>query len=570
MLATLGVLVLGILLASTSAHAALTSPTAGGVYRGDVPFNEDTGGIVHSNLTPADVPNVTSLNTQTKLDLSAGGTFFGSQLGCSSKSTAASNATNPLKGLSLADTATQGNFTITRDADNVVVFTQNHLSNQDWLAAPTPDAAQPYGGTWLTAGMPAGFYTARSYKRDIRRGDPSAAVLATDTDAQKAAKRNALSTCRINGLTSVNDQLVSTVQFEYRPWEQRFKDVLQTAGGVDFNLNSSREFQITLRGGRQSTIKNAPSAFTVVKLPTDSALLLPPDPSVCASNPAACVPPTPPECSSNPSACTARFVMINYSGGEGDSMLGFFDLETRAFIASATVQGSTSILKSAGSADAQLLDLKSQLYAAAAAQGINAAQLSALTLSNVSGGTQTKLSLDEGLEQLASTGLMDGQTVRGGPAVNAGVLIHLILGTWRGTAAGPYTVSGMALTLPALAGLPALPALPAPATSYGPLVDNLVATGGLGVRQVHAAGYTGGQHIYALAAGIEPSTPKLVYIPTNTGTITDKSIDFVGVPLSITQGGTCTPAGVCAGLAILVGGGAAVYDNPLTLPPLLP
>ncbi len=365
------------LLAAPSAQAALTAPAAGGVYRGDAPFNEDTGGRIRSALTPADTPNVTSLNTQTKLDQSAGGILFGSNAGCLVKGNGLfnSNVTNLLRTLANADTATRSSLVITRDADGAVVFSQQHLSNQDFLAAPAPSAAQPFDGTWLTAGAKAGMYTARSTKRDIVRGDPNAPVLATDTDAQKAAKRNALSTCRINASTSTTpdpDVVVSTVHFEYRPWEQRFKDMLQTAGGIDFNLGSSREFQLTLRGGCQSAVKDAPGAFTVVKLPTDGGLVLPSDPSACSADVAACLPPTPPDCASRPAACVDRLVVLNYSD-DSDQVLGFFDLETRAFAAYVKIGGSQAVLKSLGSADAQVAELKQQLIAAAAPLGIDAA-----------------------------------------------------------------------------------------------------------------------------------------------------------------------------------------------------
>ncbi len=561
------------LLGAPNAHAALTAPQAGGVYRGDVPFNEDTGGRMRSALTPADTAGVSSLDTQQKLDQSAGGLLFGSRTGCLVKGNGLfnSNVTNPLKDLTDADTATQSSVVITRDADGAVVFSQRHASNQDFLATPAPSSAQPFGGTWLTAGAPAGMYTAVSTKRDVVRGDPNAAVLATDSAAQKAAKRNALNTCRLNSSTSATpnpDVVVSTVHFEYRPWEQRFRDTLQAAGGIDFNLKSSREFQLTLRGNRQSVIKNAPEAFTVVKLPTDGGLLLPADPAACAADVAACLPPTPPDCASRPAACSDRLVVLNHSDAS-DQVLGFFDLETRAFVAYVKVGASQAVLKSVGEADAQVLALKQQLIEAAAPLGIDAARVSALKVSSVSGGTQTALSLDQGLEQLASSGMADGTTVQGAPSVQAGVVVHTILGGYTGTAAGPYTVSGTT-TVPAVAGAPALPALPAPLTAYGPLIDKLVGTSGVGVREVRASRYSGGRHVYAAAAGVEPTDPKLLYLPTETGTISDASIGFVGAPLMITQGGICNAQGACVGLAFLVGAGAALFDSPVTLPPLVP
>ncbi len=582
----------GLLTGATCAHGALTAPTNGGVYRGDVPFNEDSGGRSRSALTPADTAGgPTTLDSQPELDASAGfitpaiPPFIPNPIpgGCLSKSSASSNATNPLRTLPASDTTAQSYTTITRNTDSAQVMRADHLSNQTLIILqtnpPTPQAweNQPYGGTWLTAGAQAGVYTARSYKRDIVRGDPNAPVLGSDTPTQKANKRNAIATCRINAATTANDELVSTVQFEYRPWEQRFKDTLNNAGGVDFNLNSSREFQFRMRDGRESTIKDAPQAFTVIKMPTDAGLVLPPDPSVCVANPAVCTPTTPQQCESAPGSCEDRLVIINYTGnkaanGDTQNLFGLFDLDSRAFVAYARMGNSVVILKSLGQVDADVLALKQQLSTEAAKLGINAAQLSKMQLSYVGGGTTTKLSLDEGLEFLTQTGRPNGATIIGGPAVEAGVVIHTIIGTYTGlplSTSGPYSVYGSALTLPPLTGLPALPALPAPLTAYGPLVEGLLAAGGVGVRQIKASGYTGGSHIYALAAGLEPATQKLLYIPTDAATITDKSIDFVGVPLVMLNGGSCNVLGQCAGLGILTGAGVALYDSPVTIPPLL-
>ncbi len=577
------------LLASSSAHAALTAPVDGDVYRGDVPYFEDQGGRSRSNLTPADVPGAgSSLDSQAELDASAGfitpaiPPFIPNPIpgGCLSKSGASSNAANPLRTLPASATTAQGFVTITRNADNQVVHSDNHLSNQTLIILqtnpPTPQAwePQPFGATWQTAGNAAGFYTARSYKRDIVRGDPNAPVLGTDTNAQKAAKKNAIATCRINSSTVANDVLVSEVTFEYRPWEQRFKDTLNNAGGVDFNLNSAREVQFQWRDGRQSTIKNAPDAFSVYKLPKNGGLILPQDPAPCVADLASCLPPNVPQCTSNPASCEDRLVVINYRpAGDNQHVVGLFDLQSRAFVAYTRIGNAVVVLKSLGGFDAQALALKQQLITEAAKLGINAAQLSAMQLSYVGGGTTTKLSLDEGLEFLTQTGRPNGATVLGGPAVQAGVVIHTIIGSYKGlplSTSGPYSVFGTGLTLPPLTGLPALPALPAPLTSYGPLVEGLLASGGLGLRHIKAAGYTGGAHIYALAAGLEPATEKLLYIPTDADTISDKSIDFVGVPLVLINGGACNLVGQCVGLGILTGAGAALYDSPVTIPPLLP
>ena len=165
----------------------------------------------------------------------------------------------------------------------------------------------------------------------------------------------------------------------------------------------------------------------------------------------------------------------------------------------------------------------------------------------------------------------DGSTIQGGPAVTAGVIVHAILGTYKGAPdrapTGPYKVYGSAMTVPAVPSA-TVPALPAPLTSYGPLVQSLIQTGGLGLRQVQAKNYTGGQHIYALAAGIEPKVAKLLYIPTDAATITDKSIDFVGIPLAVVNGGLCNANGDCAGIGVLTGAGASLYDSPVAIPPL--
>ena len=195
-----------------------------------------------------------------------------------------------------------------------------------------------------------------------------------------------------------------------------------------------------------------------------------------------------------------------------------------------------------------------------------------MQLSYVGGGTTTKLSLDEGLEFLTQTGRPNGATIIGGPAVEAGVVIHTIIGTYTGlplSTTGPYTVYGSALTLPPLTGLPALPALPAPLTAYGPLVEGLLAAGGVGVRQIKAASYTGGRTSTRWRRGWSRRRRSCSTSRPMRRTITDKSIDFVGVPLVMLNGGSCNVLGQCAGLGILTGAGAALYDSPVTIPPLL-
>ncbi len=572
-LAVVGLFLVG----STSAQAALTAPADGAVYRGDVPFNEDTGGRMVNKLTVADVPGVSSLSTQAKIDASTGYYLSGSGANCLSTSAAAANLANPLRTLPAADKATKTRITVTRNSDNQVVYDQTRDSNQnsDFVSLltiafggdtpntnpPQPWKPQPYSGTWLTNGQQAGMYTLRSATRDVVRGDPNAAVLPTDSATVKAGKKNNISTCAIR-------DSVESRTFEYRPWEQRFKDTLQNSGGVDFNLKSSREVQWNLRNGVQSTIKNSPESFTVVKLPTNASIVLPPDPSVCSPNPQACLPPAP-DCDSDPT-CKDRLVVINYKeDASGQSLLGFFDLQSRMFVAAAKVGNNTAILKSAGLLDPQILALKSQLATEAAKYGISMAQLSAMKVRYISQNKEISLSLDEGLEQVVSTG-MDGATIKGGPAVSAGVITHLVTGAYKGTAGGPYKVFGSALTAPPIANAPEIPALPAPLTSYGPLVQGLLQNGGLGLRQVKGKDYQSGQHIYSLALGLEPAIDKLLYLPGDAATVSDKSIDFVGVPLAIAQTGACNTSGDCVGFGLLLGAGAALYDSPVEIPALLP
>ena len=107
--AVVAVAVTGLLAGATGAHGALTAPTNGAVYRGDVPFNEDTGGRSRSALTPADTAGGPStLDTQPELDASAGLHHAGDPAVPPEPESgrlpleehaASSNATNPLRKL---------------------------------------------------------------------------------------------------------------------------------------------------------------------------------------------------------------------------------------------------------------------------------------------------------------------------------------------------------------------------------------------------------------------------------------------------------------------------------------
>ena len=416
---------------------------------------------------------------------------------------------------------------------------------QPLVPQPPPGNSNYRGGPWTTsaslAGRPAGIYT-------------------VTTTIENKYKNGLLGACTTGsatiGSTSstavTNGPIIESFQFEYRPWQQQFNDFFG-GGSVRFNI-TPEEFTYTVGGAAGPLVKGTAgaSAMSFYALPDAASYALPADPASCAVDPSACIPDLAYPC--DPGAgCTPRLVFINYSKFP-TTLIGLFDLQTRAFVAFAQAGGKTRVLVSGGTqVDALLNTTFANVIAAAAAAGVDLplllAQPIVVKLSNGNGMTnEITLSLFEGLE------IFTRPTVKGPPGpltLGAGLIIHIA--TWTPT---PDTLpTGYGYTVQEAGILPAIPSgLPAPA--------NLLLSGGKIRHVVGRVPVGGGQHVIALsvdtAAGEPNGLPFWIPIVSGATTVADNGIEFIGDDVIIASAEGC-PLGICFGFGALVGTGLALF-----------
>ena len=128
------------------------------------------------------------------------------------------------------------------------------------------------------------------------------------------------------------------------------------------------------------------------------AFLLPSDPEACADY-HNCLPSGAVEC--DPAAgCMPRLMVINQRlQGTPNGMIGFFDLETKAFIAAAEVDGTSRVLFSLGTTnDALYHSLLENLATKLGAQGIDLMAILGTEVSVANANDHLSLSLLNGLQ----------------------------------------------------------------------------------------------------------------------------------------------------------------------------
>ena len=212
--------------------------------------------------------------------------------------------------------------------------------------------------------------------------------------------------------------VVETQTFEYRPFQARFRDAFG-GGSVRANI-TPREFQFNL-GAKTSPVYDGSSTMSFYSL--DGAFLLPGDPAACAADPSTCLPAAAEAC--NPDAgCVPRLMIIN-SPGDATELVGAFDLDTKAFIASAKIGGSRRLLVSLGTDNDGLYhDTLAQLSAAAAEQGVDLASILATQVVASDGTNQTSLSLLNGL-QIDPATRPGGVQLVSDATVQAGIVLNI-------------------------------------------------------------------------------------------------------------------------------------------------
>ena len=367
--------------------------------------------------------------------------------------------------------------------------------------------------------------------------------------------------------------VLETTTFEYRPWQQRFEDVFG-GGSVSFNL-TPEEFTFEVDGNQGPLVKGADGAAAIQTfgLPSGALFTPPADPQDCATDPASCLPSVAMPC--NIANCDPRIVFIAWASGNGgepgDNLFGFFDLDTRAFVAYARTNGVQRVLLSGGTViDGLLGTTYAGLVQAAAAAGIDLPALLAqpvtIRFANMEITHEITVSLLEGLQIVTRP-----TDIRppGATELAAGLIIHI--GTWLGVPdLGGY--SGYGYTVQEAGVLPAIPSgLPAPA--------NLLLTGGKLRHVVGLMPEDGGLHIVPIGVSTQPSTGLLLPLPadiplslagfpatvapiTGLPAATDSGVEFLGDDMVIAQFELCLgPLVGCFGGGTLIGTGLALFPS---------
>ena len=321
--------------------------------------------------------------------------------------------------------------------------------------------AGPAPGTWPAtvslAGKPAGIYTVATTVTNTVK------TLALGTPACAPGTPNGPTTFTPGPLTE------APTSFEYRPWQQKFSDLLGT-GVVQMNTEP-KEFQFDV-SGLSSPIIPAANSMKLYSLPNGASFSLDvPNPGGCGTDPLGCLPTSAVNCDPA-TGCVPRLVTINHQG-QADKLTGLFDIETKAFAAVATTHGHTRVLLSGGTAlDASLHGLLDQLNEMAAGLGIDLPALLGtsvdLNVQRPDGSTDViRISVLRMIEIFnVPNGPATGVNLLAPLSVGAGVITHF--GQWLATPApidpalhdalGDH--SGYGYTVTEATALPALPSLP--------------------------------------------------------------------------------------------------------------
>ena len=444
-------------------------------------------------------------------------------------------------------------------------------ADKNWRGGQAASSRASSG--WTTQlnmeGKPAGTYTIKTTTHNMYR----------ITQGSGSGQVGPLTLACTEGTPTVGTKTVTpgpaveTLTFEYRPWQHKFVDVFDS-GIVSMNTNPP-EFQQKLAGETAAIVAGHQRAYSV----PDGTVLLPADPEACDANPLACLPPLAEPCDPT-DGCTPRIIYIGYADAD-QKLYGFFDLDTKAFIAFQQVGPVSHLSLSLGTVlDAAYKDLLTKLNAAAAAQGMDLASLLATKVRISNGTREMTLSLMEGL-QIAPTEAHSGIQIITDGFVQAGLILDIYLnlgGACPGGTVGDsdpntpapdrytplrgvgYTVekSDYVPDIPPVAGLDALGVggpvyhiegkfLQEPGTLVN-VVTNLV---GVDTRADEPNGYP----VWINALGLAGS-------PINT--VSPNRMDFLGTA-AWSASETDLGAAGCLTTDFMLGAGVAIYNNPLPI-----
>jgi hypothetical protein len=404
------------------------------------------------------------------------------------------------------------------------------------------------------SGKPAGMYTVTTSKRNMVKTGGGACSVGTPGP----------------GGTVTPGEAVETDTFEYRPWQVNFKDVLNK-GKVHANV-SPREFTFSIGSKSAPIYQGTPQNQTFFSF--GGQFLLPNDPEACSALITNCLPSGAVEC--DPAAgCTPRIMVINQRfQGTPNGMIGFFDLETKAFIASAEVDGTTRVLFSLGTAnDTAYHSLLNQLAAYAAAQGVDLMSILATEVSVANATDRLSLSLLNGL-QIDPSGGEKGIRIFTPGTVQAGVILDVYaslrldgntacVSNSATSADGPTRYSrtednGYIVNKSDL--LPSVPAVgPLVAITSGPIYSIRGKFTGSGATVANVSSAVIGVD----TAADEPNGYPVWISPFVSGVRVGapKTMDFLG---TATWSASENPLpGGCLVVDFMLGTGVAIYDNPL-------
>ncbi|TWG96251.1 hypothetical protein L615_004400000150 [Nocardioides sp. J9] len=267
------------------------------------------------------------------------------------------------------------------------------------------------------AGEPAGVYTVTTTDHNTVKTGLGACSFATPETLGTGFGKNV-----------TPGPVVTTETFEYRPWAAQFVDVLGK-GAVRANIEPA-EYEVAV-GSKTSPLYDGdlPLAGTGRNQQfygLQGAFALPNNPQACLDDLTACLPSRAYPC--QPSfGCTPRLMIIDRPATAADpnGLVGVFDLDTRAFVAHATVDGTTRTLLSLGTTnDGYYRDLLQKLAAGAAAQGVDLASILATEVRVGTGDQQVSLSLLNGLQVDPST-KPGGVQIASDATVQAGVVLDI-------------------------------------------------------------------------------------------------------------------------------------------------
>ncbi|RYY43466.1 MAG: hypothetical protein EON53_14250 [Actinomycetales bacterium] len=539
-------------------------------------------------VEPGDPPVVRDASITLDVDRTAMYYYRGSAGGAFTPQSALAVALAGCRGDNPAGTNSSPRTTLTvTGPDGSVVHTSTspvrNTSTSGFLTSPTnqPVDAAPsstnYRGDFPDAGAHHGM------KATVDLADQPAGTYTVTTTNVNKVKTGFFGSCQTgtpvsNGAggftnaapTTVPD--VSTQTFEYRPWQHTFADVL---GGGKVSLNTKpAELAFSIGSKRSGVLASPALQQQAYGLPSGSAFALPSDPAACAADLASCLPKLATEC--DPAAgCTPRLVVAGKEATDADpsTFKGVFDLETKAFVAVATVGGTTRTLMSVGTENDRLYQgVLEELSKAATAQGVDLRSILATEVSVGTGSDRASVSLLNGF-QIDPDASRGGVTITTGSTAQAGIVLHLYsnlrlsggacVANSASSANGDRRYAKKEATgydVTTVDGLPSVPKVGAlGAVAGGPVQlvrgtfakDALLNSASAVVGTDTAAGEPNGYPVWVnpFLSGVHVTKPRTMeFLGTGTWSASESPVAGLG----------------CLTVDLLLGTGVAVYDNPLS------